>query len=405
LTGFVACPCLALLYRRDRLSQETLLARDVIDHAIIHQDRRSTNPVFNSRKLKLGTFQTNLDYGCLMADVEGRLKISWPNTVALARLADEMEFEALLPVARWRGFGGKLNPAGPGFETYTWASGIAASTNAAGVVATSHCSINHPIVAAKQGAVIDHISNGRMILNIVTGWNKPEIDMFGVEMLPHDERYDMAEEWLAIVKRLWTEDDEFDHEGKYYKIVKGYLQPKPIQQPFPAIMNAGGSERGRHFAGKYCDIVFTALGSPDFEKNKAQVEAYRKLAREEYGREIAVWTSANIVQAETEEEARRFDKYIVNEKGDWEAVTFVLATLGLNAKTFSAEALKHLKELFIAGWGGYPLIGTKEQVVDGLKMLSAMGLDGVLLSWPRFEAGMREFKSVTYPLLVQAGLR
>jgi dimethylsulfone monooxygenase len=382
-------------------SQETPLTQDTI----VHRQRRSINPIFNDRKLKLGTFQTNLDYGCLMADIEGRLKISWPNTVALARLADEMEFEALLPVARWRGFGGKLNPAGPGFETYTWASGIAASTNAAGVVATSHCSINHPIVAAKQGAVIDHISNGRMILNIVTGWNKPEIDMFGVEMLPHDERYDMAEEWLAIVKRLWTEDDEFDHEGKYYKIVKGYLQPKPIQQPFPAIMNAGGSERGRHFAGKYCDIVFTALGSPDFEKNKAQVGAYRKLAREEYGREIAVWTSANIVQAETEEEARRFDKYIVNEKGDWEAVTFVLATLGLNAKTFSAEALKHLKELFIAGWGGYPLIGTKEQVVDGLKMLSAMGLDGVLLSWPRFEPGMREFKNVTYPLLVQAGLR
>jgi dimethylsulfone monooxygenase len=373
--------------------------------AINHRDRRSANPVFNRHKLKLGTFQTNLDYGCLMADIEGRLKISWPNTVALARLADAMEFEALVPVARWRGFGGKLNPAGPGFETYTWASGIAASTNAAGVVATSHCSINHPIVAAKQGAVIDHISNGRMILNIVTGWNKPEIDMFGVEMLPHDERYDMAEEWLAIVKRLWTEDDEFDHEGKYYKIVKGYLQPKPIQRPFPAIMNAGGSERGRHFAGKYCDLVFTALGSPDFEKNKAQVDAYRKLAREEYGREIAVWTSANIVQAETEAEARRFDKYIVDEKGDWEAVTFALVTLGLNAKTFSAEALKHLKELFIAGWGGYPLIGTKEQVVDGLKMLSAMGLDGVLLSWPRFEVGMREFKSATYPLLVQAGLR
>jgi dimethylsulfone monooxygenase len=373
--------------------------------ATIRNDRLSTNPVFNKRKLKLGTFQSNLDYGCTMADVEGRFKISWPNTVALARLADAMEFEALVPVARWRGFGGKLNPAGPGFETYTWASGIAASTEKAGVVATSHCSINHPIVAAKQSTVIDHISNGRMILNIVTGWNKPEIDMFGVEMLPHADRYDMAEEWLAIVKRLWTEDEEFDHEGKFYKIVKGYLQPKPIQQPYPAVMNAGGSERGRHFAAKYCDLVFTALGQPDFEQNKAQVEAYRKLAREEYGREIEIWTSANIVQAETEAEARRYDEYVVKEKGDWEAATFALATLGLNAQTFSAEALKHLKELFIAGWGGYPLIGTKEQVVDGLKMLSAMGLDGVLLSWPRYEAGMREFKDVTYPLLVGAGLR
>ena len=109
--------------------------------ATLRQDRRSTNPVFNSHKLKLGTFQSNLDYGCLMSDVEGRLKISWPNTKALAKLADEMEFEALVPVARWRGFGGKLNPQGPGFETYTWASGIAASTENAGVVATSHCSI------------------------------------------------------------------------------------------------------------------------------------------------------------------------------------------------------------------------------------------------------------------------
>ncbi len=373
--------------------------------ATFRGDRRALNPAFNRRKLKLGTFQSNLDYGCLMADVEGRLEISWPNTVALAKLADAMEFEALVPVARWRGFGGKLNPQGPGFETYTWASGIAASTEKAGVVATSHCSINHPIIAAKQSTVIDHISNGRMILNIVTGWNKPEIDMFGVEMKPHADRYDMAEEWLGIVKRLWTEDEEFDHDGKFYKIAKGYLQPKPIQQPYPAVMNAGGSERGRHFAAKYCDLVFTALGAPDFEQNKAQVEGYRRLAREEYGRDIEIWTSANIVQAATEAEARRYDEYIVNEKGDWEAVTFALGTMGLNAQTFAPEALQHLKGLFISGWGGYPLIGTKEQVIDGLKMLSAMGLDGVLLSWPRYEEGMREFKDVTYPLLLQAGLR
>src|SRR5262245_30853008 len=223
------------------------------------RDRRETNPAFSARKLKLGTFQTNLDSGCVMSDLDGRLDISWPNTVALAQLAEDMEFEALVPVARWRGFGGALNPQGPGFETYTWAAGIAASTAKAGVVATSHCSINHPIVAAKQSTVIDHISNGRYTLNIVTGWNKPEIDMFGVEMLGHDERYQVAEEWLQIVKRLWTEDDEFDFSGKYYQIKKGYLQPKPLQGPYPAIMNAGGSERGRQFAAKNCDVIYTVL--------------------------------------------------------------------------------------------------------------------------------------------------
>ncbi len=368
-------------------------------------DRRSTNPVFNARKLKLGTFQTNLDYGCLMADIDGRLEISWPNTVALARLGDDMEFEAIVPVARWRGFGGRLNPQGPGFETYTWAAGIAASTTKVGVTTTSHCSLNHPLAAAKQATAIDHISNGRMVLNIVTGWNKPEIDMFGVEMLPHAERYDMAEEWLQVVKRLWTEDDEVDHQGKYYKIVRGYLQPKPIQQPIPAIMNAGGSERGRHFACKFCDLVYVALASSKFEDNKAQVESYRKLAREEYGRDVGVWSLASIYQAATEKEARDFYHYVVNERGDWEAVNYALSTMGLTAQTFPPGVIEHMKEFFISGWSGVPLIGTKEQIVEGLGTLSAMGLDGVLLSWPRYEAGMREFRDATYPLVVQAGLR
>src|SRR3954463_10512889 len=108
-------------------------------------DRRETHPAFNSRKLKLGTFQTNLDSGCVMSDLDGRLDITWPNTVALDRLAEEMEFEALVRVARGLGFGGPSNPQGPGFEAYTWAAGFAASTSKPGVFASSHISLNHPI--------------------------------------------------------------------------------------------------------------------------------------------------------------------------------------------------------------------------------------------------------------------
>src|ERR1043165_291758 len=93
------------------------------------KDRLRTNPAFSTRRLKLGPFQTNLDSGCVMADLDGRLDITWPNTVALAKLADEMEFEALVPVARWKGFGGATNPQGPGFETYTWAAGVSGATD------------------------------------------------------------------------------------------------------------------------------------------------------------------------------------------------------------------------------------------------------------------------------------
>src|SRR5882672_5305468 len=101
------------------------------------RDRRESNPALSTRKLKLGTFQTNLDSGCVMSDLDGRLAISWPSTLALAALAEEMELEALVPVARWHGFGGATDPQGAGFEATTWAAGIAASTSRTGVFATS----------------------------------------------------------------------------------------------------------------------------------------------------------------------------------------------------------------------------------------------------------------------------
>ena len=294
-----------------------------------------------------------------------------------------------------------------GFEAYTWAAGIAASTTKSGVVSTSHVSLNHPIIAAKQCAAIDHISNGRFTLNVVCGWNGPEMEMFDMTLARHEDRYARAEEWLTIVKRLWTEDGDVDHEGRFYRINKGALKPKPIQAPYPAVMNAGASERGRHFAARNCDIVYTQLRTHDPDACAAHIAAYHRLAREEYGREIRVWTLATVVQGETEQEARKFYDYYVHEKGDWAAAGNVVAAMAaeVNERNYSPERARAMAEMFIAGWSGHPLIGTKEQIVDGLGALSRMGLDGVLLSWPRFEQGMREFRDATLPLVKQAGLR
>ena len=369
------------------------------------ETRRRTNPVWNSRKLKLGTFGSNMDRGCAISTIDGLLRIDWPSTRELAQIADSMEFEALVPIARWRGFGGETNFNGPGFETYTWASGIAASTNYSGVFATSHVPTIHPMMAAKMGAAIDHISGGRFALNVVTGWHKSEFDMFGAPLMAHDERYDMAVEWLDIIKRLWSEGGEFDYDGKYYQTKKSYLEPKPIQQPYPAIMNAGGSEKGRHFAAKHCDLVYVVFGSHDFDDCKAKVDEYRELARKEYGREIQVWSYAYVVQGETEKEAKEYFDYYVNQKGDWAAATNLVDTMIANAKTLPGEVLAEMKKHFIAGWGGYPLIGNPEQITEGLQTLSKMGLDGVLLNWPRYATDMRWFQKRIYPLVQQAGLR
>ena len=367
--------------------------------------RRAGNPLYGERKLKLGTFGTNLDRGCAISTIDGVLEINWPNTLTLAKLADEMEFEALVPVGRWKGFGGVTNFNGPGFETFSWAAGIGALTQNSAVFATSHVLTVHPIMAAKQATTIDHITGGRFALNVVTGWHRPEMEMFGARMLDHDDRYTLAVEWLEIIQRLWTAEEEFDYEGRHFKVAKGYLEPKPLQKPFPPVMNAGSSETGRDYAAKYCDIAFVNTNRGDFESNKALIESYRRHAREEYGRELQIWSTSYIVQGETEQEAKDYRDEYIHRKGDWEAATNLVDTMGLNSQGRTPEMLQKMKTHFIGGWGGYPLVGTKEQVVDGLAMLSKLGLDGVVVSWPRYIEDMRQFQRVTLPLIEQAGLR
>ena len=82
----------------------------------------------------------------------------------------------------------------------------------------------------------------------------------------------------------------------------------------------------------------------------------------------------------------------------------LVETMGLNTPR-SPELLKLLKMHFIAGWGGYPLVGDRNQIVDGLAKLSDIGLNGVVLSWPRYIDDMRWFQREIHPLMQQAGLR
>src|SRR3984885_11295249 len=294
-----------------------------------NDNRRRLNPLFNDNKLKLGLFGVNVSNGCAITTAEDRHTVSWPTNLAIAQTADKYGYEAMVPVARWRGFGGESNFNGTNFETYTWAAGLGQATQNICVLTTSHVPTVHPIVAAKQATTVDHITNGRFALNVVCGWFTPELEMFGVPQMEHDTRYDYAAEWIEILKLLWSREDEFDYEGKFLRVSKGFAMPKPIQQPFPALMNAGGSGKGRHFAAKYCDMAFVVLASHDVEAGKAQIDAFRKLAREEYGRELQIWTNGYVVQADTQKEADDYLHHYVVEKGDNVAVDTLAATLGV----------------------------------------------------------------------------
>src|ERR1700760_1450622 len=156
-----------------------------------------------------------------------------PHTVAVARRADQMGFEMLVPIARWRGFGGSTDFNGECFETYTWAAGLANETEQIQLFATSHVPTVHPIVAAKMATTVDHISGGRFGLNLVMGWFGPEMEMFGGKQREHDERYRFGDEWLRLVTQLWEREEPFDFDGDFFTIHGAQAHPKPLQQPRP----------------------------------------------------------------------------------------------------------------------------------------------------------------------------
>ena len=156
------------------------------------------HPLKGPNRLKLGVFSTNADGGLAITDVPERWLAGWQDNLTAAQIADRAGLEFVLPIARWKGFGGKNKVREWSFETFTWAAGLAAATEQIGLFMTVHVPLVHPLYAAKALATVDHISQGRAGLNIVCGWNPKEFGMFGTPLV--EKGYDQAAEWLEIVE-------------------------------------------------------------------------------------------------------------------------------------------------------------------------------------------------------------
>ena len=354
-------------------------------------------------KLKLAAFGVNVSGGCAMTKAAGTIQAEWDESKRIARAAEKVGMEGVVPVARWRGFGGETNFNHRSFETYTWAAGLAAATEKIAIFATSHVPTIHPVLAAKQGATIDHISGGRFVLNIVAGWNATGIAMFGAPQKLHDERYAVADEWITIIKRLWTEAGSFHYAGKHFNVPNAYAEPKPIQSPHPLIMSAGVSPAGRRFAAQHADLNFLVV--PSLEATRTTIHEIKTVARKEFSREIQIFGMGYVVCRNTEQEAKAYERYYVHEQGDWQCVRSMLATFLPNSESLPPESSKAIAANMIAGYGALPLVGTPERIVEGMLAMSDVGMDGITLCWVDFDEGLVQFEEQLLPLMIQAGLR
>lgn len=361
---------------------------------------RKQHPLKGPNRFKLGVFSMNADGGLAMTTVPERWRARWEDNLNAACIADRAGLEFLLPIARWRGFGGLTHVREWSFETFTWAAGLAVATENIGLFMTVHVPLVHPLQAAKALATVDHISNGRAGLNIVCGWNPDEFAMFGQTV--GDRTYDQAEEWINIIERAYQSREPFDFGGEFYDLKGVVSRPPSLQAPRPVTMNAAFGAPGRNYAARHCDYLFSTFS--EIADGRAHVVDITNRAAE-VGREVGVYTVCHVVCRETQQEAEDYYRHYALDCADEGAVDEHMRKKKEFANSHDAKAFTEYRQRFAGGAGTFPLIGTPEKIVDDLTEIMDQGYSGAALTFVNYTYELSFFCDRVLPLMRQAGLR
>jgi len=357
--------------------------------------------MLNVNALKIAIFGSNCSGGLALTTVPERWHASWEENVALAKLADAAGLEAMVPVGRWKGFGGETDFGGSSFETITWACGLLGETSDISVFGTVHAPLFHPILAAKQIVTADHIGRGRFGLNIVCGWNADEFEMFNVTPMP-DRRYDYGQEWWDVLKRIWSADQPFDFDGEFFKLKKVQGHPRPRQGERVMMMNAGSSSAGREFAIRNSDFHFDICRS--LEGSAERVSETKQMAHK-HGHSIQVFPVAYIVCRPTQREAEDYFNYFAAEHADEEALDHLVG-MASNTGSMSTEFLRKFRADAAAGYGTcIGVVGDPDRVARGLIEFHDAGYDGLAIGFVNYLTELPYFIEAVIPRLERLGLR
>lgn len=165
-----------------------------------------------------------------------------------------------------------------------------------------------PTLAARKLATLDHFSGGRLAVHIISGGDDGDQRKDG-DFLSHDERYARTDEYVEILRRIWTADKPVDHEGKYYKFTRASSDIKSLQKPHIPIYFGGASDAAIAIAGKHAD-VYALWGEPLAEAAKTIAQVRASAAA--HGRTVRFSLSTRPILATTEEAAWARAKAIID---------------------------------------------------------------------------------------------
>ncbi|KAA8732456.1 LLM class flavin-dependent oxidoreductase [Acinetobacter qingfengensis] len=334
----------------------------------------------------------------------------------------------------------------PSHDPATLISAMAAVTEHLGFGLTVNLSYETPYQLARRFATLDHLTEGRIGWNIVTGYLDSAERLIGNQGLKaHDLRYDQAEEFLQLCYKFWEgswQDDavikdksrriftdpqkvhSIRHHGQFYQS-EGVFQVAPSKQRTPVLFQAGTSPRGLQFATRHAEAMFIGADHP--EKVKVQVEKIRHLAQQQ-GRsadEIKIFVGITVVTGATDQQAQEklaeYRQYASPEAG----LAHYSSSVGIDLSQFTDDevipyrqsnsivsvnekfkqqqiTIKDLKDQHILG-GRYPLfVGSGASVAEQLiEWLDFTGIDGFNLTRTVAPESHQDFIEYVIPELQQ----
>ena len=344
--------------------------------------------------VKFAYWATNLG-GLVFSSVPQEADWTFEYNARLARTAEEVGFEYCLVAARFILTGGRAEH----LEAVSTVAALAPVTTRLRLIAAVHPGLWHPGVMAKVGATIDHISNGRFGINVVSGWFRKEFWAYGEPWLDHDERYRRSEEFIQVLKGLWTQE-ELDFSGDFYRIHEAWLQPMPVSVPHPEIFQGGNSKAARSMAARYSDWYF--MNGDTVEGVREQIAEINAIA-EPFGRSPKFAVNAFVIVRDTEDEAgRQLERIIANANLD---AVEAFANQVKNAGASTREAIGMWAHSDLANMvqpnDGFKtgLIGTAPQVAERIRDYYEAGVDMVLCGFLNFTDELPSFGRTVIPLV------
>ncbi|MGE0154940.1 MAG: LLM class flavin-dependent oxidoreductase [Reyranellaceae bacterium] len=359
------------------------------------------------RNFILGLFLPIQDGGWTPSTAARETQWSFGYNARLVQQAEALGFDLAFALAQWigkGGYGGRMHYREQSLDPLTVSAGLASLTERMLLISTVHILYGwHPLHIAKFGATLDDMTGGRWGINIVTGYKKSEYAMFGMEMSAHDDRYQMAEDFVDLMERLWREDQNLSLQGRFWSCKDAYVAPKP-RYGRPVIVSAGTSAAGIDFAARRSDLMFvTSPGGADIEQAVATLGphiANIKAQAARHGRDVKCIVNPHVICRDTEREARRYLQHMLEGEDDEAVDNFMASILGGDTRGWRAHDR--------AGWaagGNVQIVGSPDQVVDWMVKLKAVGCDGVQINFFDFEPDLKFFGERVLPLMRQAGLR